>query len=313
MGGRLHFKGRKVAHIAVFLLLILVGALLFFSRFGAKPTLCGTSTCQCYYCSCLYEGACSCDSGGVCHDDKKPCGCTGGCEAGNKCDPHHPAADCPEGAWCRDSDCKGGGGNATPTPTLTPTPTPPPCQVGYEYVKLIPPSASFYYYPPFPIVEGQDPQKRGVDFTIYAYGGRAEKYRRELVKECNGGGTYPDDCPNDWHWECVDKLLERHDDPLREVKIELNLSQESIAWITGELARKYPGARVKGNYPRLIDLLRSGRTMSFYAQVRKKLLVDPGKYEFKLLLDTTGTPISDPQHREYRDEIRCYLREEKLW
>ncbi|MEM2265297.1 MAG: hypothetical protein QW687_00495 [Candidatus Hadarchaeales archaeon] len=152
-----------------------------------------------------------------------------------------------------------------------------------------------------------------MDIAVWAWGGKAEKFRRELEKKCNSGGSYPADCPDDWHWECVDKLIASYDDPLKDVKIELNLSQESIAWITGELARKYPGARVKGNYPWLINLLRNGNTMSYVGEVKKKLLVDPGKYEFKLLIDTTGTVISDPQHREFRDVIRVWLREEKLW
>lgn len=33
------------------------------------------------------------------------------------------------------------------------------------------------------------------------------------------------------------------------IAVSIRLSNESISWINGELARKYPGAHVKGTYP----------------------------------------------------------------
>jgi hypothetical protein len=59
----------------------------------------------------------------------------------------------------------------------------------------------------------------------------------------------------------------------------VQLAQSSIVWINGALARKYPGARVKGSYPFTPNYTASG-IGSGQAQLSFHLApLDPGYYE----------------------------------
>jgi len=61
--------------------------------------------------------------------------------------------------------------------------------------------------------------------------------------------------------------------------VRVELAQSSIAWITGALARKYPGAHVKGSYPFTPNYAASG-IGSGQAQLSFHLApLDPGFYE----------------------------------
>jgi len=105
--------------------------------------------------------------------------------------------------------------------------------------------------PPYPVVIGQDPEDVGVDVVIAVVGG-------VKTNGCNEGP------PRDTI-AAIDL-------------IDVNLSTESRNWITGELAQKYPGARVLDNYPLHPAATRNGLG-STNASLRFHLAPrDPGTY-----------------------------------
>lgn len=110
----------------------------------------------------------------------------------------------------------GGGGGEPPDPGDPPDPDDPPCEPYYD-----PPYISTVRTmdPSYPITLGQDPDDLGVDISgVTAYGGR---------EHCTGGQA---------------RIMS-----FKVLRVEL--ADSSIAWITNTLARKYPGAHVKGTYP----------------------------------------------------------------
>lgn len=281
--------GKRIFAIAT---IIALGIVAGFSR-----GLC-TGICQGCYCDCIINDTCFfCSSppcGGNC--EARACvGCVGACVSG----PPDPDCVCQPGVgacgwaiyWCRDSDCAGTP-VPTPTPLPTPTPTPPPDCTG-EWIVIHEPAAEWAYQPPYPIVVGQDPTARGFDLLINAHGGWAEKRKKEPEKECDNGGTYPQDCPDSWHWVCVEKVIEHYDDPLVEVKLTMDLAQSSRAWIT-ELAQRYPGAHFKEKLPWEMRLFR-GETMSIFIPFRRYPASDPGWHVGDIILKTRGTPLNPPQ------------------
>jgi hypothetical protein len=99
--------------------------------------------------------------------------------------------------------------------------------------------------PEFPLVIGQDPDKLGVTITNVT--------ARSGEHDCQRG-------------------------TISAISVSVRLSSESITWINGELARRYPGAHVKGVYPILPVLTTSGlntanATTSFHFDP-----LDPGDY-----------------------------------
>jgi hypothetical protein len=69
---------------------------------------------------------------------------------------------------------------------------------------------------------------------------------------------------------------------LSEIEVKVNLSEESMRWIQGELARLYPGARVLGTYPIIPVLEITGlntpqASASFHFDP-----LDPGDYEINV-------------------------------
>lgn len=131
------------------------------------------------------------------------------------------------------------------------------------------------------------------------------------MQVCNGGGTYPSDCPNDWHWECEERVLEHHDDPLVEVWLTMDLAPSSRAWIQGELAAIYPGAHFKENLPWRIRLF-AGETMSIFIPFRRYRPGDPGYHVGDIELKTRGTPLNAPQTVYVPYKIPVYLGESTI-
>jgi len=145
-------------------------------------------------------------------------------------------------------DCMGGGGGEKPEKPDDPhDPIDPPCAPYFEAPKI---DANLTLLPPYPITLGQDPDDRGVDVSgITARGGNHH-------------------CPNGGPAMIVAFSL-----------VKVQLAQSSMAWITGELARKYPGAQVKGSYPftppcQVSGLGASQAQLAFYLAP-----LDPGYYE----------------------------------
>ncbi|MBN1137978.1 MAG: hypothetical protein JXM73_15415 [Anaerolineae bacterium] len=212
----------------------------------------------------------------------------------------------------------------TPTPgnPSTPTPTATPGRCATASVSRSGPGTILFekLAPPNPVVVGQDESKRGVDVrvrivspaVIYTY----EKYEVVSFKtECchSMGGCKDEDydgCKYGWEgwskktteeWGCK-QYKETYADPvdLGTLQVKAVLTAESRAWIANELARKYPGAKVRHPDWEIIpkdgwaahDGIGSDKVYILDAIVRYIPFEDPGRYEMLVSGRTTGTPYT---------------------
>lgn len=100
--------------------------------------------------------------------------------------------------------------------------------------------------PEYPLVLGQDPDRRGI--TISGITVTAGEH------DCRTG-------------------------TISAVSVSIRLSSASVSWINGELARKYPGARVKGTYPITPVLTTAGLNTATAVTSFHFEPLDPGDYE----------------------------------
>jgi len=213
-------------------------------------------------------------------------------------------------------------GNGTPQPGSTPgaQPTPPnptdtpeegECPLNLRVSQQPPSLSANKLAPEYPIVVGQDPNKRGVDVSaniiihpvIVKYD--VPKYEHECQFV---GGTVTDSaCQNNPGWKnkkifagCETKT-ETYTDQIAFATIDADLSPTSIRWITTDLAAKYPGAHVyqahwslwPGRSPSQGGLAGDGASLSVvYANLP---LADPGTYGVQIQGRTTGTPYTAPR------------------
>ena len=110
--------------------------------------------------------------------------------------------------------------------------------------------------PPYPLVIGQDPDRVGFTVSVEADGG-------EKTNDCSEG---PDQAN------------------ITEFKVlDINLSEGSREWITGDLAYWYPGAHVKGLYPAIPDWSQNAGLNTPHAALTFHFSpLDPGYYEIRL-------------------------------
>ena len=142
---------------------------------------------------------------------------------------------------------------------MTPEPTPPPdCPTPdevREWINLIPPKVNLAdYKPDHPVVVEQDPDKQGFRLHITGTGGRYEHKTQRLEKVCDDqpdpiNGT-PQPC-RAWHYECPIRCAECYDDPFDAIQVRMRLADSTVAWIQGDLAARYSGAKPKEGLPRL--------------------------------------------------------------
>lgn len=179
--------------------------------------------------------------------------------------------------------------------------------------------------PPYPVVVGQDPQRRGVDIQarvaippiIYHY---FEAIRREELLCVQGyPSPYNSGCPgpaseysNAWsasmagsdRYHVVDHIwydcLEHthvYTDYLAESRITLSLTEESRQWILTSLTQAYPGAHLK--HPDFGFDFRgpgslSGSSVVWSTVVSSIPIEDPGNWVVTVSALTTGTKVSAP-------------------
>lgn len=157
--------------------------------------------------------------------------------------------------------------------------------------------------PDYPLVVGQDPDKRGADVmasahvepTIYTY------YTSEPVTECREGtsnnGTT--NCTTDGgkpgheklvDWECV-QHQQVYPECISFASATLRLTAASQGWILNELSIRYPGAYV--HKPRIAFGTSSGcQWNETYPSVQ---IEDPGTWDIFINGQTSGTPVSAPR------------------
>ena len=225
--------------------------------------------------------------------------------------------------------------NVTPVPTLgtppptptpgtpsTPIPTATPGRCAAPTIRRSGPATILFekLEPPNPVVVGQDESRRGVDLhlrivspaVVYAY----ERYQvvSSETRCCHVEGTCEDEdyegCQYDWEgwatrtvyqWGCV-PYRETYADPvdLGTLRVRAILTAASRAWISGELALKYPGARVRhGDWEILPqdgwaehDVIGGDQVYTLDATVAHIPFEDPGVYEMLVSGRTTGTPYT---------------------
>lgn len=210
----------------------------------------------------------------------------------------------------------------TARPTSRPTPFPTPSVTNLTVDCPLDPSVSQddpantvrakKIAPNFPVVVGQDPGKTGVTLSVsmtvppvyYSY--NVKNYH----SRCEGAGC---DLPprlgpvNIITWETCDRVTEIAPDTLASIFVSANLSPASMDWIDGDLAQRYPGARVyQPHWPLFPGLAGVGGgigTDRFRMQWDRVPLRDPGAYLVNVSGMTTGTIYSAPRAFSFSQEI----------
>lgn len=175
--------------------------------------------------------------------------------------------------------------------------------------------------PNFPVVVGQDPAKTGVTLgvsmsvppVIVSYNVLTES--SETSCEWGGFGFPGDNCDgkgSEWRTTTVitqvcTRVTETYVDRLANINVAMNLAQSSIDWITGELAAKYPGARVyQADWNLFPGTAGAGGFISdnvgFSYQWNALQTRDPGKYIVGVNGSTTGTQYTGPRGFSFSQE-----------
>lgn len=154
--------------------------------------------------------------------------------------------------------------------------------------------------PNYPLVVGQDPDKRGVDITISVSVAPTIRtyWTPEPVTECKAGPnangvtncTMSNGQPG--HEKIVDWTCEQHMETYNEcisfASTTLRLTSASKDWILNELAIRYPNAYI--HKPNIS--LGTQRTCSINETYERIQTVDPGYWDITISGQTSGTPVS---------------------
>ena len=195
-----------------------------------------------------------------------------------------------------------------PAPITVPTapPAKPACPSPSIKPGAISASAS-QVAPPYPLVVGQDPDKRGVDVsftasvapTIYTYYTTIPIYEKQCktvagVEKCTKvivgyncqahTRTYP---------ECI-----------ASASASMSLSKESREWILNELSIRYPEAYL--HHP---DFSFSGGGCKYSASKDHVQVADPGNWNVNISGRTSGTPVSGPRSFSRGSVFSAWLKE----
>jgi len=197
------------------------------------------------------------------------------------------------------------------------------------YLKAVipqpPPQFTLTFQPPYPTVLGQDPTKRGVDVYGHATLGVCTVIWHHVAHDfyyfCGSG--VPNCGPNSPNVETRESTREwdttdYEADMLASATVDSSLSAKSVAYIQGPLQTIYPGAKVQQGsvtvYPsewaQVVENAPS--TWSFLAQ--RVPYIDPGDWDFRVALTTTGTPHCAPLNwsNTYPAAMTTWLREQRL-
>lgn len=189
-------------------------------------------------------------------------------------------------------------------PTPPPTEPPPPelCHAPVISVGAITTSGE-KTAPEYPLVIGQDPDKRGVDVTfsasvaptIYTYWTPVPKWKCEAGATASGAYNCTTSDGSQGHreqdgWQCIQQT-ESYNECVDFAAASITLSQSSRDWILNELSIRYPGAYV--HHP---SFSVSGSGCSWSGSSAKLQVEDPGYWNMILRGNTSGTPVSAPRN-----------------
>ena len=214
-----------------------------------------------------------------------------------------------------------------------PTPPTDTCPRDWEIIAADPTYSALKIEPNYPVVVGQDPEKRGVDLlagvtvppVIVRFnvekripGDRVCRWHEGTgYGGCDGGYDRLDSPTGHWytdgHWgvdQDTTTICERqtrtYPDAVTNLSITAELDPESIAWIeTGDLQQRYPGAKVyQAEWPLWPGMMPSKTTISadratFLLEWDRLQLLDPGYYRVIISGQTKGTPYTAPRLLDY--------------
>ena len=193
----------------------------------------------------------------------------------------------------------------TPPPIAIATPPPPKSSCPGSSVKLgaITASAS-QVAPPYPLVVGQDPDRRGVDLafsasvapTIYTY------YTQEPIYEkCT---TLPCGNKKKISGYTCEKHTQSYSECIASASASISLTQESREWILNELSIRYPEAYL--HHP---GFSFSGGGCAWTASKDNVQVADPGNWNMRFSGRTSGTPVSGQRSFSRASVFSAWLKE----
>lgn len=190
----------------------------------------------------------------------------------------------------------------TPPPPATETP-PSPCPASSIQLGAISASAN-QTAPPYPLVVGQDPDKRGIDVvfsasvapTIYTYYTEEPEYERCTSRPCGTNRRIIG-------YTC-EKHTESYAECIESASASIALSQDSRDWILNELSIRYPEAYL--HHPAFSF---SGGGCVFSVSKQNVQTADPGNWNVLLSGSTSGTPLSGPRGFSRESVFQVWLKE----
>ena len=163
-----------------------------------------------------------------------------------------------------------------------------------------------------PVVINQDPTKRGSDISVNVI-------IPPVIVGYNGTYTErvnerPDPIPGNPGRTTWDRLIEECrrytitiPDRVANMNVTLDLSAESVKWITNDLALRYPGLRVYQGHWDVFPGLCAGGTLNDFREfgcfAKGIPLKDPGQYILAINGMTTGTVVTAPRPISYTDRF----------
>lgn len=221
----------------------------------------------------------------------------------------------------------------TPEPDIEPTPTAPPTCPSPSVAQASPSLNISPLAPPYPVVVGQDPDKRGADisgnvsippviFTWY-------EPLYEITESCSAAGanattncTRPNGQPGVLRSGVELKECKVHRESLPErintVNTRAELSAASRDWILNDLGSKWYGAYVHrgsfnlAQFGTLANGCDGGGTCTASLQAMQVPFADPGLFNLSIQVGTNGTSwngqqITPPRILTGRGEIKVYV------
>ena len=177
-------------------------------------------------------------------------------------------------------------------------PEPPACPAPSTVVGEITRSGTIIA-PNFPLVVGQDPDKRGVDLsfnvsvapTIYTYYELVPVVEESMCGNCNGNNPsgpacHPCDIIVDWVCE---QRTQSYSETIPVAYGSTSLTKESEDWILNTLSIRYPGAYIHNGSFRFPSSS-GGSSWNYTAPGIQ--IADPGEWTISIGGRTSGTPVS---------------------
>ena len=191
----------------------------------------------------------------------------------------------------------------TPPPTTVTATPPPACPEPSVRPGAISTSAS-QVAPPYPLVVGQDPDRRGVDLsfsasvgaTIYTY------YVQQPIIERVCTATLG--CRNKVTGYTCERQTRSYPECIQSASASISLSQNSREWILNELSIRYPEAYL--HHP---NFSFNGSGCVFSVSKQNVQVADPGNWNVLLSGNTSGTPVSGPRSFSRNSVFQAWLKE----